>query len=183
MGTRMVPSYANLSMGKLEREFLQTHDKIPRVWWRYIDDTFAIWDHGEPSLRVFIENINRHQPTIKFTALRSAEEMTFLDMRVYLRDGQIGTDLHVKPTDTHQYLRMDSCHPQRCKSSIPYSQVLRFQRICSEDEHLQKWTSELKKHLLKQGYREKQLNNEIHRALTISRENCLQIHPNQVKSA
>ena len=169
MGTRMAPSYANLFMGKLEREFLRTQDKIPRVWWRYIDDIFAIWDHGEPSLRVFIENLNRHHSTIKFTASWSAEEVTFLDTRVYLEDGQIGTDLHVKPTDTHQYLRMDSCHPHHCKTSIPYSQALRLRRICSKDQHLQKWTRELKEHLIKRGYREQQLNNEIHRALAISR--------------
>ena len=68
MGTRMAPSHANLFMGKLKCEFLRTQDKIPRVWWRYIDDIFAIWAHGDPSLRVFIENLNRHHPTIKFTA-------------------------------------------------------------------------------------------------------------------
>ena len=28
-GTRMAPLYANLFMGKLEREFLQTQDRIP----------------------------------------------------------------------------------------------------------------------------------------------------------
>ena len=143
MGTRTVPSYANLFIGKLEQEFLLTQDKIPRTWWRYTDDIFAIWDHGEPSLRVFIENINRHHPTIKFTASWSAEEVTFLDTRVYLRDGQIGTDLHVKPSDTHHYLQMDSCHPHHCKSSIPYSQVLHLRRIYSEEGHLQKWTDEL----------------------------------------
>ena len=77
----MVPSYANLFMGKLEQEFLRTQDKIPRVWWRYIDDIFAIWDHSEPSLRVFIENLNRHHSTIKFTASWSDEEVTFLDTR------------------------------------------------------------------------------------------------------
>ena len=92
-------------------------------------------------------------------------------------------DLHVKPTDKHQYLQMDSCHPQHCKTSIPYSQALRLRRICSEDEHLQKWTHKLKKHLLKWGYREQQLDKEIHRALTIMRDNCLQTHLNQEKSA
>ena len=42
MGTRMAPSYANLFMAKLKREFLQTEEKTPRVWWRYIGDIFAI---------------------------------------------------------------------------------------------------------------------------------------------
>ena len=165
--------------------FLQTQDRIPRVWRRYmyIDDIFAICDHGEPSLRVFKENINRHNPNIKFTALWEAEEVTSLDTRVHLTDGKIGTDLQVKPMDTHQDHQIDSCHPQHCKSSIPYSQALCLWRICLEKKHLQKWTRELKKHLLKWGYREQQLNKEIHRALTILRENCLQIHPNQEKSA
>ena len=77
MGTRMAPSYANLFMGKLEREFLQTQNILPRVWWRFIDDIFAIWTHGEPSLRTFVENLNRHHPTIKFTANWSAEQVSF----------------------------------------------------------------------------------------------------------
>ena len=123
------------------------------------------------------------QLTIKFTASWSEEEVTFLDTRVYLEDGQIGTALHVKLTDTYQYLRMDSCHTHLCKISIPYSQALRLRRICSEDQHLQKWTRELKRHLIKRGYREQQLDNEIHRALAISRENCLQSRPNQDRSA
>ena len=104
---------------------------VSRVWWRYIDDIFAIWTHGVPSLRVFIKNLNRHHPTIKFTAFWSAKEVTFLNTRVYMyiRDGLIGTDLHVKPTDTHQYLRIHNCHPHHCKTSIPYSQALCLCRI------------------------------------------------------
>ena len=110
IGTRMAPSYANLLMGKLKRKFLQAQDKIPQVWWRYTDDNFAIWDHGEPSLWVFLANLNHHRPTIKFTASCSADEVTFLDARVRLRDGLIGTALHVKPTNTHQYLQIDTFH-------------------------------------------------------------------------
>ena len=51
MGTRMAPSYANLFMGKLEREFLLTQDLKPQVWWRFIDNIFTMWTHGEQSLK------------------------------------------------------------------------------------------------------------------------------------
>ena len=142
IGTHKVSSYANLLMEKLKWELLRTQSKLPRVWWRYLDDISTIWTHGEPSLWVFIENLNCHHPTIKFTASWLAKEVTFLDTRVYVRDDLIGTDLHVKPTDTHQYLRMDSCHPYHCKTSIPYTKVLRLRRISKED-HLLKWTQEL----------------------------------------
>ena len=85
MHTCMAPSYANLFMGKLEHEFLWTQDKIPQVWWRYIDDIFAIWTLGEPSLRVFSDSLNCYNPTIKFIATWSAEQVTFLDTRVFLK--------------------------------------------------------------------------------------------------
>ena len=100
MGTRTAPSYANLFMRKLEREFLQTQDKVPRVWWRYIDDLFDIWAHGKSLLRVFIKDLTSHHPTIKFTGSSSAGEETFLDTSFYLRKSLIGNDLHVEPTDT-----------------------------------------------------------------------------------
>ena len=84
MGTRMAPSYANLFMGKLEQEFLLTQDRKPREWWRYTDDIFAIWTHGEPALCTFVESLNHHHATIKFTATWSTEEVVRLDTRVYL---------------------------------------------------------------------------------------------------
>ena len=77
MGTHMAPSHANLFMGKLEREFLLTQDLKPQVWWRFIADIFAIWTHGEQSLLRFIESLNLHHMTIKFTAYWSAEKVTF----------------------------------------------------------------------------------------------------------
>ena len=117
-------------MGKLERKFLRTQDIEPRVWWRFKDDIFAIWTHEKQVLSRFIESLNRHHPTIKFTATWSAEQVTLLDTTVYLKDGQIGTDLYTKPMEKPQYLRMDSCHPFHCKASILYSQALRLRYIC-----------------------------------------------------
>ena len=46
MGTCMALFYANLFIGKFEREFLRTQTALPLVWWRYIDDVFAIWTHA-----------------------------------------------------------------------------------------------------------------------------------------
>ena len=77
MGTQMVPSFANLFMGKLEREFVLTQSTKPQVWWRFSDDIFAIWTHGKQSLRKFIESLNHYHPTIKFTGTWSAEKVTF----------------------------------------------------------------------------------------------------------
>ena len=137
MGTCMAPSYANLFMGKLEREFLQTQDKVPLVWWRYIDDVFIMWTHGEEPLHLFVENLNSYHMTIKLTATWSSEEIIFLETPVYVKNGRLETDLYVKPMGTHQYLQANSCHPRHCKTAIPFGQTLRLRRICSEQDSLQ----------------------------------------------
>ena len=67
MGTRMAPSYANIFMGDLERTILDKVDKRPNIWWRYIDDVFAIWPHGEECLVEF-RQINNLHSKIEFTA-------------------------------------------------------------------------------------------------------------------
>ena len=123
-----------------------------------------------------------HHPSIKFTASWSAEEVNSLDTRVYLKDSQIGTDLHVKPTDRHQFLRMNNCQTKHCNSAIPYSQALRLQRICLKDEDLVKRVHDLKNQLLKCGY-EQHLHYELQRALDMPRDMCLQSKRNQDKSA
>ena len=73
-------------MGKLEKELLAQSRKKPTVWWRYIDDVFVLWTHGEESLNNFIGDINQAHPTIKFTAEWSKESVSFLDTTVKLED-------------------------------------------------------------------------------------------------
>ena len=84
MGTRMAPSYANIFMGKLEQQLLARTRKGPPIWWRYIDDIFVLWNHGEESLNSFVEEINQAHPTIKFTTEWSRDSVSFLDANFYL---------------------------------------------------------------------------------------------------
>ena len=126
------PPYAVLFMAALEEKILSKVKKKPSVWWRYIDDIFFIWEHGEESLQEFINEINSFHPTIKFTADWSKEKVNFLDVEVTLKNSVLSTDLFVKPTDTHQFLDPTSCHPYHCKKGIPYSQTLRLNRIYSD---------------------------------------------------
>ena len=65
---------------------------------------FFIWEHGEDSLKQFIETLNAYHPTIKFTAEWSKEEINFLDVNVRLRNGQLETDLHIKPMTLIRFL-------------------------------------------------------------------------------
>ena len=67
IGTKFAPPYAILFMANLEEKMLEGFEKKPMIWWRYIDDIFFIWEHGEESLKVFIEKVNMLHSTIQFT--------------------------------------------------------------------------------------------------------------------
>ena len=45
-------------MAALEEDFLETLMKKPWLWWRYIDDIFMIWQHGQDELKTFLEKLN-----------------------------------------------------------------------------------------------------------------------------
>ena len=173
MGTRMAPAYANIFMGKLEQDFLTTQPLQPLTWWRYIDDVFMVWTHGELGLNNFIRDLNNHHPTIKFTTHWSSARVEFLDTQVSVVNGNIKTDLHIKPTATHQYLHATSCHPHHNKSFIPYSQALRLRRICSDDSDLQIRIEKLQFYLEQRGYKKEALTPQLERVRAKPREDCL----------
>ena len=69
MGTKMAVSFANIFMSAVETEIIvlsQSNSK-PLEWKRYIDDVFSLWDTNREEINEFIEQANRHHPTIKFT--------------------------------------------------------------------------------------------------------------------
>ena len=134
MGTRLAPSYANIFMSEFEEKYVYTRHLKPRVWYRYIDDIFCIWQHGVTELNNFIEHLNGAHETIKFTVETSRESINFLDTTVMIRDRDLTTTLYVKPTDRNNYLPFDSAHPFHCKKGLPYGQFLRIRRICNSDQ-------------------------------------------------
>ena len=92
-----------------------------------------IWQHREDELKIFLDKLNNFYPSIKLTCEYSREKINHLDLQVIAREGKLITDLYVKQTDIHQYLDPSSYHPFHCNKSIPYSQALRINQICSEN--------------------------------------------------
>ena len=77
-----------------------------------------------------------------------------------LKDGKI-TDLHVKPTDRHQYLHFSSAHPNHTKRSVVFSQTLRISRLCSNESDFE-WNKEkMRSWFVKREYPEKLIDSEI----------------------
>ena len=81
------------------------------------------------------------------------------------------TDLFAKPTDTdiHHFLDPSSSHPYHCKKRIPFSQALRVNRICSDNECFDKSCNDLEGYLMERGYNGKMIRKQILRAREHSR--------------
>ena len=93
---------------------------------------------------------------------------------VTLSNGYLESDLYSKPTDTHQYLKWTSCHTKHTKHSLPYSPAFRLRRICSSQETLSTWVTQLKHHLLNRGYPAKIIDEQIQKAVSVPRSEALQ---------
>ena len=173
IGTKFAPSYAILTLGDFEEDALTGATLKPWLWWRYIDDIFLIWEHGEESLLEFIDYLNNLHPTLKFTYKYSRESIEFLDVLVMREGAGIKTDLFVKETDTHQYLEFSSCHTFHTKKGIPYGQALRIRRIVSDDRVFDTRCGELKEWLMDRGYPERLVEEQIGRAKLEDRNGLL----------
>ena len=161
IGTKFAPPYACIFMDQVENEFLETQERKPLVWFRYIDDIFFIWTHGRESLQTFIDDLNTFHPNLKFTHEFSEKSVTFLDLKVNLSNGSITTDLHIKPTEKHHYLHFSSSHPDHTKRSIIYSQALRISRICTFEKDFNRHATEMKSWFRNRGYPDWLINREM----------------------
>ena len=101
IGTKMAPTYAILFRDSLEDMFSNSLLKAI-VWWRYIDNIFMMWEHGEEELKKFLETLNYYHPTITFTAEHSRTKIIFLDLTIMKKGIQLVTDLYVKLTGKNQ---------------------------------------------------------------------------------
>jgi hypothetical protein len=58
MGTKMAPSYANIFMGKLEKQLLELSIERPLSWYRFIDDVDMKWTQNDEELQNFLSRDN-----------------------------------------------------------------------------------------------------------------------------
>ena len=61
MGTKMAPSFANISMAALEQSLLSS---TPNKLVPLLNDIFLIWTHGEDSFQSFIPTPQLVSPSI-----------------------------------------------------------------------------------------------------------------------
>eukprot|EP00066_Takifugu_rubripes_P012215 XP_011601481.1 PREDICTED: uncharacterized protein K02A2.6-like [Takifugu rubripes] len=104
----LLPIVANLYMQEALTSFIGT---APSHWYRYVDDRWIKIRTVE--VEAFIEHINTVDKNITFTRedVRGSS-LSFLDCAVHIEvDSSLNIKIYRKPTNTDQYLLVDSHHP------------------------------------------------------------------------
>jgi hypothetical protein len=176
MGTKMAPTYANLTLAFLEEEML--YPKIERMFGteaashfketfsRFLDDCFLIWKNSLGSLTDINKCLNEMHEDLSYTMeINCNNRVNFLDLTVIINErNEIETDIYYKETDSHQYLNYHSCHPKHTKNNIPYNLMKRIHTFVTNVERKKFRLIELKNWLLLLDYPEKLLNDAMKKA-------------------
>ncbi|XP_068690277.1 uncharacterized protein [Montipora foliosa] len=132
MGSPVSAVIANLYMESSEQQATSTSAYKPRIWKRYVDDTFTILDRG--NVDSFLQHLNNQQPSIRFTMETENDyKLAFLDTAVSREPGgRLTTSGNRKPTHSDQYVAYDSHHPQSVKRGIVKCLYERAKRLVTK---------------------------------------------------
>ncbi|KAJ1186782.1 hypothetical protein NDU88_003563 [Pleurodeles waltl] len=139
MGATFSPSYANLYMGQFEKNHLwsncPTHITEHILYWgRYIDDFLGIWTGNITDLNQLIEHLNKNDFNLVFTHKVDTTQIEFLDLLLYITNNTIMSRLYRKPTACNSILHAQSAHPLTQIRAIPYGEMVRIRRNCTDTD-------------------------------------------------
>ena len=153
MGSPLSPIIANMFMEHFETRALESAPLKPKLWLRYVDDTFIIWPHDRQHLGNFFNHLNNQHRDIKFTMeIEDNNCIPFLDTLITKPDsGPVQHQVYRKPTHTDRYLHYKSFHHPSVTQSVANTLVRRAYTI-SDQRHLQMELDHVKTALQENGY-------------------------------
>ena len=181
MGSPTAVSYSNLFMAKFEEDYIYNNNPFSvyiKTYWRYIDDLFIVWTGSADDLKMFHQSLNTKIESIKFTLEYDHEKISFLDVLVKKKEDGIHTEVYKKETARNTFLHYTSYHPPSLKRSLPYSQLLRYKRICDENDVFELQSKELCENFRDRGYDPSMIDSTMNRARQVQREDLFK-HKNR----
>ena len=154
MGSPLDPALAKIFVGYYEEKLFSQLQK-PSTYFRYVDDTFAIFDH-EAEADEFLTKLNCLHLSLRFTFEKEKENC------VHAEKTDIGfkTNVYRKPTFTGQYLRWESFSSLKRKINLISTLVRQALMICTK-RRLNGEIERIKKICLDNGYPKDVINAQI----------------------
>ena len=159
IGSPLGPDLENIFVRYYEEKLFSQTQKAP-TYFRYVDDTFAIFDH-EAEADKFLTKLNCLHPSLKFT-FEKEKGICLPFLCVYVERTDIGfeTSVYRKPIFTGQYFCWESFSPLKRKISVICTLVHRTLMIYTK-RRLNGEIERIKKILLGNDYPKNVINAQI----------------------
>ena len=133
MGSPLGPTLANFFLATVEMKLLtQNLDCSPKLYLRYVDDIFAIFEEEKSSSK-FLEVLNHQHKNLEFTMEKSIGAFPFLDVQININENILETRIWRKPTHTGVLLNFSAACPEQWKTGLIICLLKRAKTICSTD--------------------------------------------------
>ncbi|XP_056390398.1 uncharacterized protein LOC130284250 [Hyla sarda] len=184
MGAKNSPSFPNIYMFHWEQMYVFNADNPFKedIKWigRFIDDLLIIWESTENRFQNFIKYITNNNLNLGFTYHFGGTEVNFLDIRVSGNAQVIDIFPYRKETATNSVLMATSCHPKHVLNNIPFGEMCRIKRNCTNPIALHTATEELTCRFKNRGYSEAVLKTARVKVDAIDREDLLRYSRRQI---
>lgn len=150
MGGPLAPSLANLENNLLNAK-PKSSSAHPKLYLRYVDDCFSIFD-DEESANLFLDTLNTLHPSIKFTVEAGNKSLAFLDINISIDGQTLSTSVYRKPTHTGVFLNYHALVPMSWKKGLIMCLLHRAKAICSSHSLLSSEINNLKEMFMKNCY-------------------------------
>jgi peptide-methionine (R)-S-oxide reductase len=184
MGCSISVYFANTFMYFRTKKLLDHPPKFLLYLGRYIDDLIGIFAGPKEEIQgIFSEVVDDN---LRLTFVIGGSSLEALDLLIRIAEpenqpsksgehtskngaptlkdgdqtpkyGKLKLSLYRKPTDGHQFVHRKSAHPDNLLRSLPYSQLLRIKRNCSNQSDYTKEASQLLKRFRTRGYSQEEL--------------------------
>ena len=160
IGAPTSPCFTEIYIQRVKENYIQTILNAPRLWYRKVDDTFAITSYG---IGEILQKLNDIDENIEFTMEKTSEgNLPFLDCIISLNEKrEIKTKVYRKPTHTGQYTCFSSNQPLHVKLATIKNLVRRVKFICSDQTSLNEEISYIRKPMQLNGYPLNVINKTI----------------------
>ena len=132
MGSLISVVIANLVMEYVEQKAISSFSSSPKLWKRFVDDTFVIMQTNK--VNRFFDHLNNVDPNINFTIEpEQDDQLAFLDVLVMqTQDGKLATKIHRKTTHINRYLNYHSAHSIDQKQGVVMNLYNRAQSLITK---------------------------------------------------
>jgi hypothetical protein len=153
MGNPFSLILANIFMSKFEMN-LASMNVLPRIWYRYVDDIFAVIKRTD--IQSTLDMLNSQHNTIKFTVEEERDQMLpFLDINVKRNSDSFEFSIYRKPTNTNLYIKSTSFQTPAEKAAAFHSMAHRLTNVPMSPKDYEKERENIVNIRLLNGYNRK----------------------------